>query len=143
MSLLALDAHGTDLREFDLTHLVYGEVTLFQWPHKPPQPSDLRIDDAREAGWVKALKEANLLPGRGIVVLDEHQGLLLRDEAFRALLGLLVLYPNGRVELHWNPFVPSARASSEIQYWLAWAAGHGASSEWRQMLHVEERDDAL
>ena len=139
-ALLALDLHGTSLREFDLMHLLYGEVTLYSWPHKPPQPADRRIDEAREAGWVKTLKEHNLLPGRGIVVLDEHQGLLLRDPAFAGLLGLLVLYPNGHVQLAWNPFVPPARASSDLQYWLAWAEGTGGASEWRQMLHVEEGD---
>ena len=139
-ALLALDAHGTTLREFETMHHLYGEVTLFSWPHKPAQSADPRIEAAREAGWVKTLKEHNLLPGRGIVVLDEHQGLLLRDPAFVDLLGLLVLYPNGHTHLAWNPLVPPARASSEIQYWLAWGAGTGASSEWRELLHVEEGD---
>lgn len=138
--LLGLDLHGTALREFEVTHHLYGSVTLFAWPHKPAESADHRIDAAREAGWVKTLKEHNLLPGRGIVVLDENQGILLRDPAFKDLLGLMTLLPTGQVHLLWNPFVDPARATSEIQYWLAWGPGTGSSSEWRELIHVHEGD---
>lgn len=136
-ALLALDLHATRVREFDLMHLLYGEVTLFSWPHKPPESADPRVDAARDAGWTKTLKEHNLIPGRGLVVLDEHQGLLLRDPDVEKLLGLLVRYPTGQIHLAWNPLVPPARATSDVQYWLAWGEGTGSSSEWRQLLHVE------
>lgn len=139
-ALLALDLHGTTLREFELSHLLYGSVTLFAWPHKPSESADPRIHAARDAGWTKTLKEHNLLPGRGIVVLDEHQGLLLRDPVLEGLLGVLALYPDGQVQLAWNPLVPETRATSEIQYWLAWGEGTGSSSEWRQLLHVTDDD---
>jgi hypothetical protein len=140
-ALLAIDTHGTELLEFEALHALYGRVTLFQYPHKPQESADLRIDAARERGWVKTLKEHNLLPGRGIVVLDEHQGLLLRDPAFEALLGLLLLTRDGTIGLHWNPFVEADRNEPEMQYWLAWGEGTGQSSEWRQMLHVEASDE--
>ena len=140
-ALLAIDAHGADVREFDALHEIYGRVTLFQYPHKPHESADPRIDAARERGWVKTLKEHNLMPGRGIVVLDEDQGLLLREPAFDALLGLLLLTRDGTIGLHWNPFINADRNEPEMQYWLAWGEGTGQSSEWREMLHVEASDD--
>lgn len=136
-TLLALDAHATRAREFELTHHLYGEVTLFSWPHKPPEPADPRIEDARERGWAKTLKEHNLLPGRGIVVLDEHQGALLRDPACESLAGLLLLLPDGQTQLLWNPFVRAEWNDSELQYWLGWGAG-APSSAWREVLRVDE-----
>jgi hypothetical protein len=137
-TLLALDAHRTPLREFDLGHDLYGRVTLFQWPHKPPEPADPRISDAMEKGWARTLKEHNLTPGRGIVVLDEHQGLLLRDPRLRALVGTLLLLEDGQTRLWWNPFCDGA--DSELQYWLTWGAGTGLASAWKEQLFVEERD---
>lgn len=136
-TLLALDAHATGAREFELTHRLYGEVTLFSWPHKPAEPADPRIDEAREKGWVKTLKEHNLLPGRGIVVLDEHQGILLRDPACESLLGILALLPDGQTHLLWNPFVRPEWNDSELQYWLGWRSG-GPSSAWKELLRVDE-----
>lgn len=132
--ILAVDARPSGLSEFQLNHVLYGEVTLFSWPSKPPEPADPRIDAAREAGWAKTLKEHNLLPGRGIVVLDEHQGLLLRDERLGELRGLLVLLPSGLVELLWNPFARDAQ--SEMQYWLGWGSGQ-PSSAWRELLRYD------
>lgn len=137
--LLALDAHRTQAREFDLGHALYGGVTLFQWPTKPPEPADPRIDRAREKGWAKTLKEHNLVPGRGIVVLDEDQGALLRDERLKALVGLLVLFETGETKLWWNPFCEGA--DSELQYWLTWGAGTAPASAWREQLYVEEREE--
>lgn len=133
-ALLAVDAHASRLREFDAGHDLYGQVTLFARPGKPYESADPRVDAARERGWVKTLKEHNLLPGRGLVVLDEHQGLLLREEAFASLLGLLLLLPDGHTNLWWNPFVEAERNDSELQYWLAWGEGRGSSSEWRTVL---------
>lgn len=135
-TLLGLDAHRTQAREFDLGHALYGQVTLFQWPHKPPQSADPRIDAAMEKGWAKTLKTHNLVPGRGIVVLDEHQGLLLRDDRFRSLCGLMLLLPDGRTELWWNPF--SDRADPELQYWPSWADGTGPASGWKQVFQAED-----
>lgn len=140
-TLLALDAHATTAREFELTHRLYGEVTLFSWPHKPPEPADPRIDEARERGWAKALKEHNLLPGRGIVVLDEHQGILLRDPACDSLLGVMALMSDGQTHLLWNPFVKKEWNDSELQYWLGWGPG-GPSSAWKELLRVDEAGGA-
>lgn len=134
-TLLALDARRSGAREFDLGHALYGEPTLFQFPTKPAEPADPRIDAAREAGWTPTLKAHNLLPGRGIVVLDEHQGLLLRDERFADVLGLLVLFENGHTELWWNPFARSADA--DLQHWRAWGPGTGPASGWRERFFVE------
>ena len=141
-ALLALDARGTDLREFDAVHEIYGQVTLFAWPHKPHESADPRVDAARERGWVRTLKEHNLLPGRGIVVLDEHQGLFLTEPALASLMGVLLLLPTGMITLLWNPFVEADRNDSELQYWLQWGRGTGSSSEWREVLRVDEADDA-
>lgn len=139
-TLLLVDAHTTDAREFELGHRLYGEVTLFQWPHKPPRPRDPRIDAAREKGWVKVLKEHNLLPGRGIVVLDEHQGMLLQDPRTIDLVGIVLFLADGHHHLWWNPFVRENHNDPELQYWLTWAEGT-APSEWREILRVEgERD---
>jgi len=99
------------------------------------QPADPRIDAAREAGWTPTLKAHNLLPGRGIVVLDEHQGLLLRDERFADVLGLLVLFENGQTELWLNPFARSA--DPELQHWRAWGPGTGPASGWRERFFAE------
>ena len=137
-TLLALDAHATRAREFELGHALFGGVTLFAWPTKPPEPADPRIDAAREKGWAKVLKEHNLLPGRGIVVLDEHQGLLLRDARFEELLGVLLLLPDGHTTLWWNPFVRADRNDPEMQFWLTWGAGTGPASGWREVFRAEE-----
>lgn len=134
-TLLALDARRSRAREFDLGHALYGEPTLFQFPAKPAEPADPRIDAAREAGWTPTLKAHNLLPGRGIVVLDEHQGLLLRDERFRDVLGLLVLFEDGQTELWWNPFARSADA--DLQHWRAWGPGTGPASGWKERFYAE------
>lgn len=136
--LLALDARASGVREFALEHALYGEVTLFQHRARPPESADRRLDAARAAGWTKTLKEHNLLPGRGLVVLDEHQGLLLREPALDALPGLFVLYPSGQVHLYWNPVCPAA--SSDWQYWLAWGRGTQAS-EWRRVFEAHEADE--
>ncbi|GEM_PF-3837202 len=136
-SLLAVDAHATALREFDAVHDLYGRVTLFEHRTPVPEPADPRVDAARERGWARALKEHNLLPGRGLVVLDEHQGLYLREEAFQRLMGILLLLPDGHTTLLWNPFVEAERNDSEIQYWLGWGEGTGRSSEWRELVRFE------
>lgn len=135
-TLLALDANRTDVREFDLGHVLYGGVTLFQWPTKPVESADMRVMDAMEKGWARTLKEHNLVPGRGIVVLDEHQGLLLRDERMKAFVGMLILLPDGQTRLWWNPFCDGA--DSELQYWLTWGSGTGPASAWREAFYVEE-----
>lgn len=137
-TLLALDAHRTRAKEFELGHALYGGVTLFQWPHKPPQPADPRIDTAMEKGWAKTLKTHNLVPGRGIVVLDEHQGILLRDERFRRLAGLLLLFENGHTALWWNPFADEADA--ELQYWPAWGPG-GPASAWKEVFRADSAEE--
>lgn len=137
-TLLAIDAHRADIREYALGHELYGQVTLFAWPTKPPEPADPRIATAMERGWAATLKEHNLVPGRGIVVLDEHQGLLLRDERLRALVGLQVLLPDGHTKLWWNPFADDA--NSELQYWLKWGAGTGPSSAWREQFFAEREE---
>lgn len=139
--LLAIDTRPARIAEFELVHHLYGEVTLFQHRSRPSESADLRIHEAREKGWTPTLKEHNLLPGRGLVVLDEQQGLLLREPWLDALPGMLVLLASGETKLLWNPFSPDADA--EWQYWLAWGAGAGAPSEWRQVLHVSERDDPV
>lgn len=136
-TLLALDAHTTRAREFEIGHALFGRVTLFAWPTKPPEPADPRIDAAREKGWAKVLKEHNLLPGRGIVVLDEHQGLMLRDARYDSLLGLLLLLPDGGTPLWWNPFVRAEHNDAEMQFWLTWGAGTQPASGWRELLRVD------
>jgi len=135
-TLLALDAHRTNAREFELGHALYGKVTLFQWPTKPPEPADPRIDALLAQGWAKTLKTHNLLPGRGIVVLDEDQGLYPRDERLRALVGVLLLLPSGQTELWWNPFAD--RADPDLQYWLSWGEGTGVASGWKQVFEARE-----
>lgn len=135
-TLLALDAHRSPIREFDLGHTLYGRPTLFQWPTKPSEAADPRISTLLEKGWARTLKEHNLVPGRGIVVLDENQGFLLRDERLRALVGLLVLFETGDTKLWWNPFTENA--DSELQYWLTWGAGTGPASAWKETFYVEE-----
>ncbi|HVM45123.1 MAG TPA: hypothetical protein VM582_04240 [Candidatus Thermoplasmatota archaeon] len=134
-TLLALDARRAGAREFTLGHALYGEPTLFQFPSRPVEPADPRIDAAREAGWTPTLKAHNLLPGRGIVVLDEHQGLLLRDERFADVFGFLVLFDTGQTELWWNPFARGADA--ELQHWRAWGPGTGPASGWRERFYAE------
>jgi hypothetical protein len=136
-ALLAVDARATGLREFDIVHAIYGRVTLFEHRTPVPESADTRVDAARERGWAKTLKEHNLLPGRSLVVLDEHQGLLLREEAFARLMGILLLLPNGLTTLLWNPFVEAERNDSELQYWLGWGQGEGRSSEWRELMKYE------
>ena len=136
-TLLLLDAHTTKAREFELGHALFGQVTLFAWPTKPAEAADPRIDAAREKGWAKALKEHNLLPGRGIVVLDEHQGMLLRDARYEDLLGVLLLLPDGHHTLWWNPFVRTDVNDPEMQFWLTWGAGAGPASGWRELFHVD------
>lgn len=135
-TILAIDAHTTDAREFELAHELYGRITLFTWPKKPQEPSDLRIWNAVDQGWSATLKEHNLLPGRGIVILDEDQGLLLRDEALRRLVAVLLLLPDGQTRLWWNPFADEA--DSELQFWLKWGPGTGPSSAWRETFYVEK-----
>jgi hypothetical protein len=136
-ALLAVDAHATTLREFDAVHDLYGRVTLFEFRTRVPESADLRVDAARERGWAKTLKEHNLLPGRGLVILDEHQGILLREDAFAKLMGLVLLMPDGNTLLMWNPFVEADRNDSEVQYWLGWGPGTGRSSEWRELVRYE------
>lgn len=136
-TLLVLDAHTTRAREFEIGHALFGQVTLFQWPTKPPEPADPRIDAAREKGWAKVLKEHNLLPGRGIVVLDEHQGMLLREARYEDLLGLLLLLPDGHHALWWNPFVRADVNDAELQFWLTWGAGAGPASGWRELFRAD------
>lgn len=138
-TLLAIDAHRRKIPEFEIQHALFGQVTLFQWPHKPSEPADPRIHDAREAGWTPTLKEHNLLPGRGIVVLDEHQGILLRDERMRAIPGILLLAETGQTRLWWNPF--AERADPDLQHWMAWGAGTSPASAWREQLYVEDARD--
>lgn len=137
-TLLALDARATGVKEFDLGHALYGQVTLFQFPHKPVESADPRVHDAQARGWTKVLKEHNLLPGRGIVVLDEHQGLLLRDERLADVVGFLVLFPTGHTSLWWNPFVRADANDPELQHWTAWGPGTGPPSAWREVLRVDE-----
>jgi hypothetical protein len=137
-TLLSLDARASGLREFELEHMLYGQVTLFTFRTRPPEAADHRIDSARERGWIKTLKEHNLLPGRGLVVLDEHQGLLLREPRLQALLGLLVLYPSGAIHLMWNPF--AMEGDSELQYWSAWGRG-GQASAWKEVFRADERTE--
>jgi len=131
--LLALDLHTSPhITEFQLTHHLYGEITLYHYPHRPPHPADPRIDEAREMGWAKTLKDHNLLPGRGIVVHDEHHGLFLTQPRLTARLqGVLALFADGHTGLYWNPF-SDAPNEAEMQYWLAWGMGAPAS-EWKQV----------
>ena len=137
--VLLLDARRSPLREFELEHEVYGEVTLFSFPHKPPMPKDPRIERARERGWVSTLKQHNLLPGRGIVVRDEEHGLFLSEPKLARLAGLLVIHRADELYLWWNPFCEGL--DSELQYWLQWGRGAGKPSEWREMLRVEKEDE--
>lgn len=136
-ALLALDARASGLREFEILHQLYGRVTLFEHRTPVPESADLRIEEARERGWAKTLKEHNLLPGRSLVVLDEHQGHLLREPSLTALMGILLLSPDGIVSLLWNPFVEADRNDAELQYWLGWGEGSGRSSEWREVVRYE------
>lgn len=136
-TMLALDTRESGITEFEIVHHLYGEVTLFRFPHKPLQSADLRIEQARDKGWTPTLKEHNLLPGRGIVVLDEHHGLVLNDESLQAFVGALALLPTGHVTQLLNPFVHEEANESELQHWLAWGPGTKAS-EWRVMLDVRE-----
>ncbi|HEX2021479.1 MAG TPA: hypothetical protein VHH36_02115, partial [Candidatus Thermoplasmatota archaeon] len=137
-ALPALDARGTGAREFEVAHALYGRVTLFEHRRRPSESADWRLDAARERGWTRTLKEHNLLPGRGLVVLDEDQGLFLREPDLSAIEGLLVLLDDGHARLWWNPVAPTA--DPEMQYWLAWGRGEGGPSEWRQVLRVDEAD---
>jgi hypothetical protein len=136
VSCLALDARDSDAKEYQMEHELYGEVTLSSWPHKPAMPKDPRIAAAREAGWGKTLKEHNLLPGRGIVVRDDEQGLLLTEPALARLPGVLLLLRSGEVHLWWNPFC--AGLDSEMQYWFQWGDGSAPASGWREVMRVED-----
>lgn len=138
MAILALDAHTSGRREFDVLHELYGRVTLFRWPTKPAESADPRVHAAQERGWGATLKAHNLLPGRGIVVLDEDQGLLLREPELERLLGLVLLLPDGHTTLHFNPLVEADRNDAELQYWMTWGEGTGSSSEWRELLRAGE-----
>lgn len=135
--LVALDARPSGLREFELAHLLYGRPTIYSKPHKPRKPRDDRIERAREAGWAKTLKDHNLLPGRGLAVHDEDQGLFLSDPDLETCPGVLVLLAGGDVHLWWNPFAKGG--DSELQYWLQWGRGV-AASEWKEMLRYEGED---
>ncbi|MFA5861803.1 MAG: hypothetical protein WDA16_08915, partial [Candidatus Thermoplasmatota archaeon] len=139
LGLIGLDARASGLREYELGHLLYGEVTLFSWPSKPPEPMDRRVHEAVEKGWSRTLKTHNLLPGRGLVVLDEHGGLLLTEPALRALPGILVLLRGGSTQLWWNPFCETL--DPEMEHYLAWGAGTGSASEWREILRYEGEPD--
>ena len=132
--LVALDARPAGLREFELTHLLYGTPTLYTRRGAAPAPRDDRIERARDAGWARTLKEHNLLPGRGLVVRDEDQGLYLSDPGMDLVPGCLALLAGGDVHLLWNPF--AVGGDGEMQYWLAWGKGD-ASSEWREMVRFE------
>lgn len=135
--LVALDARPSRLKEFELTHRLYGTPTLHPRRGSAPDPRDDRIERAREGGWAKTLKEHNLLAGRGLVVLDEDQGLYLSDPEMERVPGCLALLAGGDVHLLWNPF--ALGGDSEMQYWLAWGRGE-SSSEWREMLRFEGED---
>jgi hypothetical protein len=139
ITLLGLDARESGLKEFELEHLLWGQVTLYAFPRKPEEPMDRRVHEARERGWGATLKAHNLLPGRGIVVLDEHHGLMLTEPALAALPGLLVLLPGGDTHLWWNPFCPTL--DPEMEHYLAWGAGTGRASEWREVLRYEGEDE--
>jgi hypothetical protein len=134
--LLLLDARSSPLREFELEHRIYGEVTLSSFPHKPQMPKDPRVAAAREAGWGQTLKHHNLLPGRGIVVRDEQHGAFLHEPALSRLAGVLVVHRSDEMLLWWNPFCVGL--DSELQYWLQWGRGSAAASEWRELLRVDE-----
>lgn len=136
-TLLALDARRARATEFSLGHALYGEPTLFRFPAKPAEPADPRIDHARERGWTPTLKLHNLLPGRGIVVLDEHQGLFLREARYDGVVGVLALFGTGQTELWWNPFVRADLNDAELQYWKTWGEGTGPASAWREQFLVE------
>lgn len=134
---LAVDARRSPLKEFEIAHLLFGEVTLFNFPSRPVESADPRIHAAREAGWTPTLKEHNLLPGRGIVVLDEHQGLLLREPSLEALRGLFIMKGIHHFHLWLNPVARGADA--DLQYWLSWGKG-GPASEWRELVRYEGED---
>lgn len=134
--LLLLDARASPLREFELEHRIYGEVTLYSFPHKPPLSKDPRVLAAREAAWGQTLKVHNILPGRGIVVRDEEQGLFLREPKLHKLAGVLLVHRSDEMLLWWNPFCEGL--DSELQYWLQWGKGAVGASEWRELLHVDE-----
>ena len=136
--LVALDARPSGLKEYELTHLLYGTPTLHPRRGSAPDPRDDRVERARERGWAKTLKEHNLLAGRGLVVLDEDQGLYLSDPEMERVPGCLVLLAGGDVHLLWNPF--ALGGDSELQYWLAWGKGQ-ASSEWREMVRFGAEAD--
>lgn len=132
--LLAVDARNSPLKEFEIAHMLFGEVTLFDFPRRPVESADPRIHAAQEAGWTPTLKEHNLLPGRGIVVLDEHQGLLLREPSFESLRGLFILKGLHHFHLWLNPVAKGA--DPDLQYWLSWGKG-GPASAWREVVRYE------
>lgn len=138
--LLLLDARTSPLREFELEHRIYGEVTLSSFPHKPQMPKDPRIAAARDAGWGPTLKQHNLLPRRGIVVHDEDQGAFLMEPALIRLAGILLVHRSDELPLWWNPLC--AGLDSELQYWLAWGRGSARASEWRELLRVDEEKES-
>ena len=137
VALLALDFRGSGVKEFEAAHLLFGEVTLFEHRKRPSESADPRIHAALEAGWGKALKEHNLVPGRGLVVLDEHHGLLLREPDLGRLPGLFVLFDDARWHLWWNPI---AGLPGELQYWLSWGPGTAPASEWREVVRYDGDD---
>lgn len=136
--LVALDARASGFKEFELTHRLYGRPTIYSKPHRPLAPRDDRIERAREAGWARTLKEHNLLPGRGLAVHDEDQGLYLSDPDLERCPGALVLLAGGDVHLLWNPFFTGG--DSEMQYWLQWGGGSSAS-EWRELMRYEGQEE--
>jgi len=136
--LVALDARPSGLKEYELTHLLYGTPTLHPRRGSAREARDDRVERARERGWAKTLKEHNLLAGRGLVVLDEDQGLYLSDPGMERVPGCLALLAAGDVHLLWNPF--ALGGDSEMQYWLAWGRGQ-ASSEWREMVRFGDADE--
>ncbi len=138
--LLALDARPSGLSEFEVGHILYGEVTLFSWPSKPPRSRDPRIEVAAESGWVETLKDHNVLPGRGIVVLDDDHGRYLTDPSLEDALGALVLFENGHIATMLNPFTRDSLNDPELQHWLSWGKG-GPASEWQTVLDVSKEND--
>src|ERR1051326_4426137 len=49
--LLLLDALDAEAPEYELEHALYGEVTYFPWPGRPPEIGDARVAQARDRGW--------------------------------------------------------------------------------------------
>lgn len=139
--VLALDALDAEASEFELEHALYGEVVLLDFRVRAPASRDARVERARERGWAGVLKEHNLLPGRGLFVPDDQQGLFLTEPAAQHLSGVQLLLPSGHFTMELNPFVREDKNDPDLQYWLAWGRG-GAASEWRDVLAVSDDPDA-